>query len=201
MRGHAGGDAGDDQGVDVEQRQPAQHSLAGSQPAAHRDAPGAGQLVGVGVRGDLRCTGGPAGVHDGDSAVLLAEFRTWLDRERGLSPVSVRCYSEQSKAFLAGIGGAGTVSELDAGRVTAFMVDSTQGGNTWSAKAMVTSLRAFLRFAHATRRTAAPAGSSGSRGRVVAGVLAAPRPEGGRGREAAGRLRPGDPCAPPALPG
>jgi len=26
---------------------------------------------------------------DGDSAVLLAEFRTWLDRERGLSPVSV----------------------------------------------------------------------------------------------------------------
>ena len=38
---------------------------------------------------------------------LLAEFRGWLDRERGLSPVSVRCYSKQSKAFLAGIGGAG----------------------------------------------------------------------------------------------
>jgi site-specific recombinase XerD len=93
---------------------------------------------------------------DGDSVVLLAEFRTWLDRERGLSPVSVRCYSKQSKAFLAGIGGAGAVSELDAGRVTAFMVDWTQGRNTWSAKAMVTSLRAFLRFAHATGRTAAP---------------------------------------------
>ena len=93
---------------------------------------------------------------DGDSAVLLAEFRTWLDRERGLSPVSVRCYSKQSKAFLAGIGGAGAVSGLDAGRVTAFMVGSTQGRNTWSAKAMVTSLRAFLRFAHATGRTAAP---------------------------------------------
>ena len=43
----------------------------------------------------------------GDSTALLAEFRTWLDRERGLSPVSVRCYSKQSKAFLAGIGGAG----------------------------------------------------------------------------------------------
>jgi hypothetical protein len=93
---------------------------------------------------------------DGDSAVLLAEFRTWLDRERGLSPVSVRCYSKQSKAFLAGIGGAGAVSAMDAGRVTAFMVDWTQGRNTWSAKAMVTSLRAFLRFAHATGRTAAP---------------------------------------------
>jgi site-specific recombinase XerC len=84
---------------------------------------------------------------DGDSAVLLAEFRGWLDRERGLSPVSVRCYSKQSKAFLAGIGGAGAVSGLDAGKVTAFMVDWAQGRNAWSVKAMVTSLRAFLRFA------------------------------------------------------
>lgn len=88
--------------------------------------------------------------------VLLAEFGTWLDRERGLSPASVRCYSKQSKAFLAGIGGAGAVSELDAGMVTAFVVGWTQGRNTWSAKAMVTSLRAFLRFAHATGRTAVP---------------------------------------------
>jgi site-specific recombinase XerD len=87
---------------------------------------------------------------------LLAEFRGWLDRERGLSPVSVRCYAKQSKAFLAGIGGAGAVSALDAGKVTAFMVDWTQGRNTWSAKAMVTALRAFLRFAHATGRTAVP---------------------------------------------
>ena len=46
-------------------------------------------------------------------AALLAEFRGWLDRERGLSPVSVRCHSKQSKAFLAGIGGAGAVSGLD----------------------------------------------------------------------------------------
>jgi integrase/recombinase XerD len=87
---------------------------------------------------------------------LLAEFRGWLDRERGLSPVSVRCYSKQSKAFLAGIGGAGAVSELDAGTVTAFMVNWTPGRNAWTAKAMVTSLRAFLRFAHATGRTAVP---------------------------------------------
>ena len=88
--------------------------------------------------------------------VLLAEFCTWLGRERGLSPASVRCYSKQSKAFLAGIGGAVVVSELDAGMVTAFMVGWAQGRNTWSAKAMVTSLRAFLRFAHATGRTAVP---------------------------------------------
>ena len=44
----------------------------------------------------------------GDSAGLLAEFRTWLDRERGLSPVSVRCYSKQAKYFLAAVGGPGS---------------------------------------------------------------------------------------------
>jgi site-specific recombinase XerD len=90
----------------------------------------------------------------GDSAGLLLEFRTWLDRERGLSPVSVRCYSKQAKVFLAGISGPGAVSGLDAGKVTAFVVDHCRDRNTWSAKAMVTSLRAFLRFAHATGRTA-----------------------------------------------
>jgi site-specific recombinase XerD len=92
----------------------------------------------------------------GDSAGLLAEFRTWLDRERGLSPVSVRCYSKQAKYFLAAIGGPGAVSGLDAGKVTAFMVEHSRDRNGWSAKAMVTSLRAFLRFAHATGRTAVP---------------------------------------------
>jgi site-specific recombinase XerD len=93
---------------------------------------------------------------DDDSAVLLAEFRAWLDRERGLSPVSVCCYSKQAKYFLAAVGGPGAVSGLDAGKVTAFMVDYSKDRNGWSAKAMVTSLRAFLRFAHATGRTAVP---------------------------------------------
>ncbi|MBM0230004.1 tyrosine-type recombinase/integrase [Micromonospora sp. ATA51] len=93
---------------------------------------------------------------DVDSAVLLAEFRTWLERERGLSPVSVRCYSKQAKYFLTAVGGPVAVSGLDAGKVTAFMVEHCRDRNRWSAKAMVTSLRAFLRFAHATGRTAVP---------------------------------------------
>ena len=67
----------------------------------------------------------PAG---GGSAGLLAEFRTWLDRERGLAPVSVRCYSKQAKAFLAAVGGPGAVSGLDAGKVTAFMVGCRRTG-------------------------------------------------------------------------
>jgi integrase/recombinase XerD len=104
---------------------------------------------------DGRCT------VDGDgAATLLAEFRTWLSQERGLSPVSVRCYGQQAKAFLIGIGGAEAVGGLDAGQVVAFMVDHARDRNTWSAKAMVTSLRAFLRFAHATGRTAVPLGGA-----------------------------------------
>jgi integrase/recombinase XerD len=71
---------------------------------------------------------------DDDSAVLLAEFRTWLDQERGLSPVSVRCYSRQAKCFLAAVGGPGVVSALDAGKVTAFMVGHSKDRNGWSAK-------------------------------------------------------------------
>lgn len=95
------------------------------------------------------------GIDDG-SELLLGEFGTWLERQRGLAPESVRCYCNQAKAFLAGIGGAGAVSGIDAGTVTAFMVSHARDRNTWSAKAMVTSLRAFLRFAHATGKTAVP---------------------------------------------
>ena len=69
------GDAGDDQGVDVEQRQPAQHRLPGRQAAALGDPPGAGQLVGVGVRGDLRGAGGPPGVHERGEIVCLRQVR------------------------------------------------------------------------------------------------------------------------------
>ena len=94
---------------------------------------------------------------DGErAAALLAEFRIWLVRERGLSAETVRCYGNQVKAFLAAIGGPEAVRGLDAGQVTAFMVDHSRDRNSWSAKAMVTSLRAFLRFAHVTGRTLVP---------------------------------------------
>ena len=53
---------------------------------------------------------------DGAAATLLAEFRTWLGRERDLSPVSVRCYCQQAKAFLTGIGGPDAIGGLDTGR-------------------------------------------------------------------------------------
>jgi integrase/recombinase XerD len=95
------------------------------------------------------------GIDDG-SVLLLSEFGTWLQCQRGLAPESVRCYCNQARAFLAGIGGADAVGVLDAGAITAFMVGHARERNSWSAKAMVTSLRAFLRFAHATGKTAVP---------------------------------------------
>jgi len=89
---------------------------------------------------------------------LLAEFETWLTQQRGLSRVSVRCYVTQARLFLAAGSAAPdeTVRELDAGQVTRFVTGYCQDRNRWSAKAMVTALRAFLRFAHATGRTAVP---------------------------------------------
>ncbi|MGH3401007.1 MAG: site-specific integrase [Streptosporangiaceae bacterium] len=99
----------------------------------------------------------PGGMRPAEySTRLLAEFGAWLDRERGLSPVSVRCYSKQARYFLAAAGGQEAVSALDAGKITAFIVDWSRDCTTGSAKAMVTSLRAFLRFAHATGRTTVP---------------------------------------------
>ena len=95
------------------------------------------------------------GTDDG-SAVLLAEFRMWLVRERGLQPATVRCYGNQARAFLAATGGPGGGGRAGRGQVTAFMVDHSRDRNAWSAKAMVTSLRAFLRFACVTGRTPVP---------------------------------------------
>ncbi|HTF08016.1 MAG TPA: site-specific integrase [Asanoa sp.] len=106
--------------------------------------------------GDVCCA--VAGDVDEDGTALLAEFRTWLSRERGLSPVSVRCYVKQARPLLAALPGAPeeAVRGLDAGQVTALVTGYCRDRNPWSAKAMVTSLRAFLRFAHATGRTTVP---------------------------------------------
>src|SRR5258708_7941018 len=42
---------------------------------------------------------------DDGAGAQLADFSSWLARERGLSPVTVRCYSKQTRVFLAGLPG------------------------------------------------------------------------------------------------
>ena len=90
--------------------------------------------------------------------VLLAGFRSWLVAERGLSPETVRCYCNQASTFLVSLPEPvdSSVQQLDSGRVTSFMVDYCQGRNTWSAKAMATSLRALLRYLHVCGQTRRP---------------------------------------------
>jgi integrase/recombinase XerD len=89
-------------------------------------------------------------------AALLAEFGVWLDRERGLSPTSVRCYCVQAKAFLTGVGGPERSADWTRARSSRSWSSTFGTATRWSAKAMVTSLRAFLRFVHATGRAAVP---------------------------------------------
>lgn len=88
---------------------------------------------------------------------LLVEFGQWLDLQRGLAPITVHNYCWNVEQFLGALPQPTQVSAslLDAGTVTAFMVDYCRDRNTNSAKSMARSVRSFLRFAHATGRTSA----------------------------------------------
>jgi integrase/recombinase XerD len=117
------------------------------------------ELPGVGpvlrFLNDVGVVGGPTSVAAGAPVeVLLAEFRAWLAEERGLSAVTVRCYGKQARGFLAHLPEPleASLVRLDAGQVTSFMLDYCRGRNTWSAKAMVTAVRALLRFLHVAGR-------------------------------------------------
>ncbi|HQZ85815.1 MAG TPA: integrase, partial [Actinomycetota bacterium] len=86
---------------------------------------------------------------------LLVEFAAWLDRQRGLAPVTVHNYCWHAGQFLGALPEPVQMSEglLDAGTITAFMVEFCRERNTNSAKSMARSVQSFLRFAHATGRT------------------------------------------------
>lgn len=86
---------------------------------------------------------------------VLGEYGRWLDRQRGLAPVTIRNYCWHVAQFLETLLPPVEVSIglLDAGAMTTFMVEFCKDRNTNSAKSMARSLRSFLRFAHATGRT------------------------------------------------
>jgi site-specific recombinase XerD len=81
---------------------------------------------------------------------LLAEFRTWLADERGLSAATVCCYGKQARTFLdhwpEPLGAS--LGRLDAGQIISFMLGYCRDRNPASAKAAVTAVRALLRFLH-----------------------------------------------------
>jgi len=86
---------------------------------------------------------------------VLVEFGEWLGRQRGLAPITVDNYCWNVEQFLGALPQPTqvSVSLLDAGTVTAFMVEYCRDRNTNSVKSMARSVRSFLRFAHATGRT------------------------------------------------
>jgi integrase/recombinase XerD len=94
----------------------------------------------------------------GPAEAVLAQFRGWLAAERGLSAATVGCYAKQARKFLAFLGEPldAALRELDAGQVTSFMVGYCRGRNPESAKALVTAVRALLRFLHVTGHVPVP---------------------------------------------
>jgi integrase/recombinase XerD len=108
---------------------------------------------------------------------LLAEFRTWLAGERGLSAATVCCYGKQARAFLAWLPEPLTAAlqRLDAGQVISFMLGYCRDRNTESAKAMVTAVRALLRFLHVAGHVPVPLAAAVP---AVAGWRLAPLPRG-----------------------
>ena len=86
---------------------------------------------------------------------VLVEYGEWLRLQRGLAPVTIDNYCWHVEQFLEGLPQPVQVSValLDAGTVTAFMVEHCRNRNTNSVKSMARSVRSFLRFAHATGRT------------------------------------------------
>lgn len=89
--------------------------------------------------------------------LIVAEFRVWLAQERGLSSATVNCYGRHAAMFLRWLPGPldSAVRELDSRQVVGFIVEFCRDHNTWYAKAMVTAVRAMLRFLHVTGRTRA----------------------------------------------
>jgi site-specific recombinase XerD len=94
----------------------------------------------------------------GPAEAMLAQFRGWLAGERGLSAATVGCYAKQARKFLAYLGEPldAALAQLDAGQVTSFMVGYCRGRNPESAKALVTAVRALLRFLHVTGQVPVP---------------------------------------------
>ena len=94
---------------------------------------------------------------DGTASVsgVLVEYGEWLDRQRGLAPITIDNYCGNVEQFLGALPQPTqvSVSLLDAGTVTAFLVGYCRDRNTNSVESMARSVRSFLRFAHATGQT------------------------------------------------
>ncbi len=130
----------------VEQFLAARRERCRAEPAACR-----------GVRTVLRVLRGAdvvprAGVVDESPvASILADFRGYLVGERGLAVTTVRSYCLQAEKFLRYLSEplGDALARLDAATVTTFVIRATTAARSVeSTKALVTALRALLRYLH-----------------------------------------------------
>ena len=94
----------------------------------------------------------------GPSGQVLAQYRDFLEAERGLAPLSVLRYLGTARLFLTRLPEPlpASLCVLSAGQVCEFVLDEVSRRRTWSAKSLVTALRSLLRFLHVAGH--APAG-------------------------------------------
>ena len=120
--------------------------------AGHRHARSAGSLrplleclreVGAAPRPPAPLVVGPVGV-------MLADYASYLTRERGLAEVTVQRETDLVRPFLAArvVGDVLGLNSLTAGEVTAFMLSRSESALTATVQRTGTALRSLLRFLH-----------------------------------------------------
>lgn len=75
---------------------------------------------------------------------ILASFRAWMGRHRGVTDTTLDLYARSILAYLAAVGE--DPEAYDVARVRAFIIDHTSGLGRSHAKMVVTAVRSFLRF-------------------------------------------------------
>lgn len=85
---------------------------------------------------------------EGSVEELLAAYRRWLVKERGLAPTTVRYYVKLARRLVESRGEHGDhpIADLGGAEVTAFLLRETSHCRTATAKSVTGQLRSFLRF-------------------------------------------------------
>jgi len=128
----------------------------------------------------------------GPVGVMLADYASYLTRERGLAEVTVQRETDLVRPFLAArvVGDVLGLNSLTAGEVTAFMLSRSESALTATVQRTGTALRSLLRFLAPARGDRHLVGGRGAHRRQLETGRAAEVPDARTDRDVAGLLRP-----------